>query len=173
MPELTRILRQIEKGDPHPAEQLLPLIYNELRQLAAAKLAKEKPGQTIQATALVHEAYLRLVGAEKKQCWDNRGHFYAAAAEAMRRILVENARRKHRLRHGGALKRVELMDYSSPAVDENLLALDEALSRLSAEDPVAAKVVELRHFAGLGHEEIAEVLASHRPEWFGARNRDP
>src|SRR5215510_2911083 len=158
MSDVTRILSAIEQGDSHAAAQLLPLVYDALRKLAAQKLAQEKPGQTLQATALVHEAYLRLVGQSEKQQWDGRGHFFAAAAEAMRRILVEAARRKQRLKHGGALQRVELSDRPAAAPDENLLALDEALTRLAAEDPLAAKVVELRHFAGLGHEAVAAAL---------------
>jgi RNA polymerase sigma factor (TIGR02999 family) len=173
MSEVTRILSAIEEGDPHAAEQLLPLVYEELRRLAAAKLAKEKPGQTLQATALVHEAYLRLVDVDQAQHWDSRGHFFAAAAEAMRRLLVENARRKQRLRHGGGRRRAELVDQPAPLPDEDLLALDEGLSRLGAEDPLAAKVVELRHFAGLGHEEIAAALGltvyQARQKWTYAR----
>jgi RNA polymerase sigma factor (TIGR02999 family) len=161
MSEVTRILSAIEQGDPHAAEQLLPLVYDELRQLAAAKLAQEKPGQTLQATALVHEAYLRLVDAEEAQHWDNRGHFFVAAAEAMRRILVENARRKGRLRHGGGRRRVELDDdmaRTGPPADDDLLALDDALRRLEAGQPEAAAVVKLRYFAGLTAEEAAAAL---------------
>jgi len=158
MSEVTRILSAIEQGDPHAAEQLLPLVYDELRQLAAQKLAQEKPGQTLQATALVHEAYLRLVDVEQAQRWNSRGHFFAAAAEAMRRILIENARSKDCLKHGGGMRRVELPDVASPQPEDDVLALDDALSRLTAEDPVAARVVELRYFAGLGHEDIAGLL---------------
>ena len=160
MNEVTRILNAVEQGDRHAAEQLLPLIYDELRKLAAQKLAQEKPGQTLEATALVHEAYLRLVNVDQSREWDNRGHFYAAAAEAMRRILVENARRKKRQKHGGDLKRVELLDAPAPSnvADERLIALDEAITKLGQEDPMAAKVVELRQFAGLGHEEVALAL---------------
>jgi RNA polymerase sigma factor (TIGR02999 family) len=173
MSEVTRILSAIEQGELHAAEQLLPLVYDELRKLAAQTLAQEKPGQTLQATALVHEAYLRLVGAKTERRWDSHGHFFAAAAEAMRRILVENARRKKRLRHGGGRQRVELVDSPAPADDDNLLELDEALSQLSREDPLAAKVVELRHFAGLGHQEIASVLDitvyQARQKWTYAR----
>jgi RNA polymerase sigma factor (TIGR02999 family) len=173
MSEVTHILSAIEQGDPHAAEQLLPLIYDELRRLAAGKLAQERPGQTLQATALVHEAYLRLVDREKVQRWDSRGHFFAAAAEAMRRILVENARRKRRLKRGGEMRRVELPDVPTAAEPEDLLALDEALTRLAAEDALAAKVVELRHFAGLGHEGIAEALGitvyQARQKWSYAR----
>jgi len=140
------------------AEQLLPLVYDELRRLAAGQMAREKPGHTLDATALVHEAYVRLVGAHADKHWDGRGHFFAAAAVAMRRILVEAARRKGRLKHGGASRRVELQDQPARAPDDNLVPLDEALTRLAAEDPVAAQVVELRHFAGLGHEAVADVL---------------
>jgi RNA polymerase sigma factor (TIGR02999 family) len=171
--EITRILTALTQGDPHAAEQLLPLVYDELRRLAAQKLAREAPGQTLQATALVHEAYVRLVGADADKHWDGRGHFFAAAAEAMRRILVDAARRKGRQKHGGARRRVELHDQPASTPDENLLTLDEALTRLAAEDPVAVKVVELRHFAGLGHEEVAEALAitvyQARQKWAYAR----
>jgi RNA polymerase sigma factor (TIGR02999 family) len=155
------------------ADDLLPLVYDELRRLAARKLAHEKPGQTLDATALVHEAYMRLVGGEREPRWEHRGHFFAAAAEAMRRILVENARHKRRLRHGGGRPRVELTDPPAPADDENLLALDHALTRLAADDPVAAHVVELRYFAGLGHEKIADALGisiyQARQKWTYAR----
>ncbi len=171
--EATHILSAIEQGDPGAAEKLLPLVYDELRKLAAAKLAQEKAGQTLQATALVHEAYLRLVDVDRLRHWDGRGHFFAAAAEAMRRILVEAARRKGRLKHGGALHRVEVPDSPAPTPDDALLALDEALTRLAAEDPLAAKVVELRHFAGLGHEATAEALGVTvylaRQKWAYAR----
>jgi RNA polymerase sigma factor (TIGR02999 family) len=173
MSEVTRILCVIEQGDQSATEQLLPLVYDELRKLASQKLAQEKPGQTLQATALVHEAYVRLVDVEKVQHWNSRGHFFAAAAEAMRRILVENARRKQRLSHGGGRRRVELGNQPAPIPNEDLLALDEGLSRLAAEDPLAAKVVELRHFAGLGHEEIAAALGLTvyrvRQKWTYAR----
>jgi RNA polymerase sigma factor (TIGR02999 family) len=178
MNEVTRILSAIEQGDPSAAEQLLPLIYDELRKLAAAKLSQEKPGQTLQATALVHEAYLRLVDTENVQHWNSRGHFFAAAAEAMRRILVESARRKRRLKHAGALRRVELPDAPDPRPADDLLAddvlaLDEALKRLTAEDALASRVVELRHFAGLGHEAIAAALGITvylaRQKWTYAR----
>ena len=153
--DVTRILSAIEQGDPSAAERLLPLIYDELRALAAQKLSHEKAGQTLEATALVHEAYLRLIG---DQHFDNRGHFFAAAAESMRRILIENARRKGRLKRSPGGVRIELEDYPAPTGDEDLLALDEALARLAAEDALAAKVVELRCFAGLGHEQIAAAL---------------
>jgi RNA polymerase sigma factor (TIGR02999 family) len=173
MTDVTRILSAIEQGDPRAAEQLLPLVYDELRKLAAQRLAQEKPGLTLQSTALVHEAYLRLVDVEQAQSWDSRGHFFAAAAEAMRRILVENARHKKRLKHGGGRQRVDLVDQSAPSTDEGLLALDEALGRLAAEDALAARVVELRHFAGLGHEQIAGVLGitvyQARQKWTYAR----
>jgi RNA polymerase sigma factor (TIGR02999 family) len=164
MSDVTQILSAIEQGDPHAAEQLLPLVYEELRRLAAQKLAGERPGQTLQPTALVHEAYLRLVGGAEagggERRWDSRGHFFAAAAEAMRRILVETARRKRRVKHGGLLRRVDLAEYDRPeeASEDYLLALDEALPRLAAEDAVAARVVELRFFAGLSREQIAGVL---------------
>jgi RNA polymerase sigma factor (TIGR02999 family) len=160
MNDVTRILSAIEQGDPHAAEQLLPLVYDELRKLAAAKLAQEKPGQTLQATALVHEAYLRLVDTEKAQHWHSRGHFFAAAAEAMRRILVENARRKQRARHGGGRKRLSLegLDLRDEEAPDNLVALDEALAKLAAEEPAVAQVVKLRYFAGLTIEQTAETL---------------
>jgi RNA polymerase sigma factor (TIGR02999 family) len=162
MSEVTRILSALEKGDPNAADQLLPLVYNELRKLAAQKMAQEAPGQTLQPTALVHEAYLRLVGtgAPRAQHWDSRGHFFAAAAEAKRRILVENSRRKKRLRHGGALQRVKL-DEDLPSVKgpaEEVLAVDEALEQLAARDPGTAKLVKLVYFAGLTMEQAAETL---------------
>jgi RNA polymerase sigma factor (TIGR02999 family) len=160
MNELTWILRQIEEGHPHPAEELLPLVYHELRQLASHRLALEKPGQTLQPTALVHEAYLRLVDGDPKQPWESRGHFFAAAAEAMRRILVERARRKGRIRHGGGLRRVDLTDVEmvASAEDEQVLLLDEALTRLAAARPQAAELVKLRFFSGLTVEEAAGML---------------
>jgi RNA polymerase sigma factor (TIGR02999 family) len=160
MSEVTRLLSAIEQGDPHAADQLLPLVYAELRQLAAQRLAQEKPGQTLQATALVHEAYLRLVGTEQGQRWNSRGHFFAAAAEAMRRILVEQARHKHRQKHGGERRRVDLdeaLGVAEPPADD-LLSLDEALSRLERLDPLAAKLVQLRFFAGLTMPQTAEAL---------------
>lgn len=173
MNDLTRILNAIDEGDPHAAEQLLPLVYDALRKLAAQKLAQEKSGQTLDATALVHEAYLRLVGGDPERPWDNRRHFFAAAAEAMRRILVEKARQRKRRKHGGGLQRVPLVDPPAPTADDPLLALDEALGRLAAEDASAARVVELRHFAGLGHEQIAAVLGitvyQARQKWTYAR----
>ncbi len=160
MSDVTRILLQIESGDPSAAEQLLPLVYEELRKLAAARLVNEKPGQTLQATALVHEAYVRLVGGERQQLWDNRGHFFAAAAEAMRRILIESARQKSRVKHGGGQARMDLenLEIAIPMPPEELLALDEALMRLAEEDPVKAKLVELRFFVGLQNDEAAELL---------------
>ena len=169
MTDVTQILTSIEQGDPHAAEQLLPLVYDELRKLARQKLAGEHPGQTLQATALVHEAYLRLVAsgeasAPRGQHWNSRGHFFAAAAEAMRRILVENARRKKRIKHGGDLERVEIEMASLPtrlSCDE-LLALDEALEKLQQHDPVKAQLVTLRYFSGMTIEEASEVLAISR-----------
>jgi RNA polymerase sigma factor (TIGR02999 family) len=160
MTEVTRILSAIEQGDPQAAEQLLPLVYGELRRLAARKLAREAPGQTLQATALVHEAYLRLVDVEKAQHWNSRGHFFAAAAEAMRRILVENARRKASDRQGGERRRCELLDADLVAgpISDELLDLDEALTRLSIMDAQAAEMVKLRVFAGMTVHEVAEHL---------------
>jgi RNA polymerase sigma factor (TIGR02999 family) len=160
MTDVTRILSTIEQGDSSAAEQLLPLVYDELRKLAAQKMAQEKPGQTLQATALVHEAYLRLVDGEKAQHWDSRGHFFAAAAEAMRRILVDDARRKARPRHGGDRRRVELNDVCSatsvPA--EDLLSIDEALTKLARVNPAKAELVRLRFYAGMSVPEAARAL---------------
>lgn len=163
MAEVTHILNAIEQGDALAAEQLLPLVYDELRKLAAQKLAQEKPGQTLEATALVHEAYLRLVGnsaAGESHEWQGRGHFFAAAAEAMRRILVDNARRKCRQKRGGGRSPLDIdsVDVAAPMPDEDLLALDEALRRLAAENPVRAKLVELRFYAGLSNDEAAGIL---------------
>jgi RNA polymerase sigma factor (TIGR02999 family) len=167
MNPVTRILNAIEQGDAQAAPQLLPLVYDELRKLAAQKLAQEKPGQTLQATALVHEAYLRLVGpasgeasARRAQHWNSRGHFFAAAAEAMRRILVENARRKKRLKHGGDFERLDIEATSLPTrmSSDELVALDEALDKLKNEDPVKAQLVTLRYFGGMTIEQAAEVL---------------
>ncbi len=160
MTEVTHILSAIEQGDPHAAEQLLPLVYEELRKLAAQKLAQEKPGQTLQATALVHEAYLRLVDVKQAQHFNSRGHFFAACAEAMRRILVDAARGKHSLKRGAGRERRPLDEASvvAPRDDEDLLAMDEALDRLSAADAQAAELVKLRFFAGLTSEQAAEVL---------------
>jgi RNA polymerase sigma factor (TIGR02999 family) len=169
MNEAARILTAIENGDPQAAEQLLPLVYDELRRLAARKLTRESPGQTLQATALV----LRLVGPDPDRLWDGRSHFFAAAAQAMRHILVEAAHRKSRKKRGGEQRRVELGDQPAPDPDENLLALDEALTRLANEDPVAAKVIELHQFAGLGHEQVAAALGITvylaRQKWTYAR----
>ncbi len=160
--DVTKLLERLIQKDPTAAEQLLPLVYAELRQLAAAKLAREKPGQTLQATALIHEAYLRLVGgAQAGKAWDGRGHFFAAAAEAMRRILVEGARRKQRVRHGGELERVELkddLDIEAPELREDLLELNAALDKLKQVDGTAAELVQLRYFAGLTLAEAAEML---------------
>ncbi len=160
MTGVTQILSEIEHGNPAAAQRLLPLLYDELRKLAATKLANEKPGQTLQATALVHEAYLRLVGAEKVQGWDNRGHFFAAAAEAMRRILVESARHKKSQRAGGDWHRVELSDVAvaSPLAGVDVLALNEALDKLEARDARKAALVKLRYFAGLTSKEAAAAL---------------
>jgi RNA polymerase sigma factor (TIGR02999 family) len=175
MDGLTHILSAIERGEPHAAAQLLPLVYGELRKLAAHKLAREAPGQTLQATALVHEAYLRLVDADAIQRWDSRGHFFAAAAEAMRRILIDNARRKQTGRHGGGWQRHELLE-AELAIDSTgneLFAVDEALSKLAAGEPEMARLVELRFFAGLTLEEAARCLGvsvrtAHR-HWAYAR----
>jgi RNA polymerase sigma factor (TIGR02999 family) len=160
MADVTQILSAIEQGDPHAASKLLPLIYDELRKLAAARLAVEKPGQTLQATALVHEAYLRLVGGQPQQDWNGRGHFFAAAAEAMRRIVVEAARRKNRLKHGRDRRRVDLESdcLASAAPSLDLVALDEALSRLAETEPAKADLVKLRFFAGLTMPEAAAAL---------------
>jgi RNA polymerase sigma factor (TIGR02999 family) len=160
MSDVTRILSAIEDGDPSAAEQLLPVVYEELRKLAAQRLAQEKSGQTLQATALVHEAYLRLVDVGKAQHWNSRGHFFAAAAEAMRRILVDAARRKQSEKHGGGRDRVELPadGIAAPDPDLDLVALDEALTRLAAADPLKARLVELRYFAGLTGEQAAAAL---------------
>jgi RNA polymerase sigma factor (TIGR02999 family) len=158
--QVTQILSQIEAGDPSAAGELLPLVYTELRNLASAKLVHEKLGLTLQATALVHEAYLRLVDVDRAQHWDSRRHFFAAAAEAMRRILVERARRKRRIKRGGGLHRVPLEEVTIEAKGSplDLLALDEALDALSQESPEKAEVVKLRYFAGMEHAEIAELL---------------
>jgi RNA polymerase sigma factor (TIGR02999 family) len=169
MSDVTRILAQIESGDPQAAEQLLPLVYDELRKLAAAKLAHEKPGQTLQATALVHDAYIRLVDVEKAQHWDSRGHFFAAAARAMRRILIESARRKQ------LAPRVDFegLQLAARGQDERLLELHDALDRLATEEPTATRIVELRVFAGLSVEEAATALGLPRAtayrEWKFAR----
>ena len=160
MGDVTRILADIERGDRQAAGQLLPLVYDELRRLAGARLAREAPGQTLQPTALVHEAYLRLVGGDPGRPWQGRAHFFAAAAESMRRILVENARRKARRKRGGGRPRADLDpdQLAAPGADADLLALDDALTRLAARDPQAAELVKLRHFAGLTVPQAAEVL---------------
>lgn len=160
MSDVTDILSAIEQGDPSAAEQLLPLVYDELRKLAAQRLAQDQPGQTLQATALVHEAYLRLVDVEQAQHWNSRGHFFAAAAEAMRRILIENARRKKADKRGGQRTRVSLdhVDAATIAPPDELLALDEALERLERHDPIAGKLVKLRYYAGLSLEQAAQAL---------------
>ena len=176
MNDVTGVLSAIEQGDPQAAEQLLPLVYDELRKLAAQKMAQEAPGQTLQATALVHEAYLRLVDVEKAQHWTSRGHFFAAAAEAMRRILIEQARRKASARAGGSLQRVELSEVE-PAIrgpQLDLLALNEVLEQLERTDPRAAAVVKLRFFAGLTTPEAAEALgvslATAENDWAYAKS---
>jgi RNA polymerase sigma factor (TIGR02999 family) len=160
MSDVTQILNAIAQGDPHAAERLLPLVYDELRRLAAQKMVREKAGQTLQPTALVHEAYLRLVGKGGEHHWDSQGHFFAAAAEAMRRILVENARRKRSQKHGGGLRRRDAEDVplAAPEPVEDLLALDEALNKLAENDPLKAQLVQLRYFAGMTIEEAANVL---------------
>jgi len=160
MTEVTRILSAIEQGDPHAAEQLLPLVYDELRRLAAQRLANEKPGQSLEATALVHEAYLRLTNGEQEENWNSRGHFFAAAAEAMRRILVEHARKKARIKRGGDRQRLDLdsLQLAVPELGEELLALDEALTELARKHPDNAALVQLRYFAGLTVEEAARSL---------------
>jgi RNA polymerase sigma factor (TIGR02999 family) len=159
MSDVTRILTAVEQGDPRAAEQLLPLVYEELRKLAAQKLAQEKPGQTLQATALVHEAYLRLVDVEKAQHWNSRGHFFAAAAESMRRILVEHARHKKSAKGGGKLQRIELHEHLvAPSEEVDLIALDEALDKLAKLDVRKAELVKLRFFAGLTLREAADAL---------------
>jgi RNA polymerase sigma factor (TIGR02999 family) len=178
MSEVTRILSAIEQGDPQAAEQLLPLVYDELRRLAAQKLAQEEPGQTLQATALVHEAYLRLVGVPGDAQWDSRGHFFAAAAEAMRRILIDEARRKHSRKRGGGRRRVELdagalLAAPEEHAAEDLLALDEALQQFEGEEPLKARLVKLRYFAGLSLSEAASALgisaATAKRHWVYAR----
>jgi RNA polymerase sigma factor (TIGR02999 family) len=175
MNEVTRILSAVEQGDSLAAEQLLPLVYNELRKLAAQRLTQEKPGQTLQATALVHEAYLRLVGGDGTEHWNSRGHFFSAAAEAMRRILIDSARRKRRVKHGGDHNRVDLDQdcFVADAVSDELLALDEALAKLAAEEPVKAELVKLSYFAGLTLEQAADVLhlspATAKRHWAYAR----
>jgi len=185
MSDVTRILSAIEQGDAHAAEQLLPLIYDELRKLAAAKLTQEQPGQTLSATALVHEAYLRLVGGSPEHGWDSRGHFFASAAEAMRRILVENARRKRSRKHGGDRKRQPLdpARIAAPEAADELLALDEALTKLAAVEPQVAELVTLRYFAGLTIPQAATQLRistrtadawwSYAKAWFQTALQEP
>ncbi len=177
MGDVTGVLSAIEQGDPHAAELLMPLVYQELRALAASRLAQEQPGQTLQATALVHEAYLRLVGRDAAAHWNSRAHFFAAAAEAMRRILVDQARRKQADKRGGRGRRVPLeaadVGLTSPA--DELLDIDEALTRLAAEDPQAARLIQLRYFSGLSIEDAAEVVGVSRStayeHWSYARVR--
>jgi RNA polymerase sigma factor (TIGR02999 family) len=160
MSDVTHILSAIEQGDPHAAEELLPLVYDELRKLAAQKMAQEKPGQTLEATALVHEAYMRLVDAERVQQWDSRGHFFAAAAEAMRRILVDRAREKGREKRGGKLQKVNIdaIDLATTATADQLVAIDDALTRLAIDDSAAAQIVKLRYFAGMTIEEAGRAI---------------
>jgi RNA polymerase sigma factor (TIGR02999 family) len=175
MSDVTRILSAIEQGDPHAAEQLLPLVYDELRQLAAQKLTQEKPGQTLEATALVHEAYVRLVDTDRAQHWDSRGHFFAAAAEAMRRILIDNARRKQASRYGGGRLRVELAEVQlvGRGTAPEVLELDDALLKLAEQEPAAAELVKLRVFAGLSVEQAGKALGLPRTtayrQWTYAR----
>jgi RNA polymerase sigma factor (TIGR02999 family) len=165
MSEVTRILNSIHKGDPRAAEELLPLIYEELRKLAAAKMNQEPPGQTLQATALVHEAWMRLAGDRQEQGWDSRGHFFSAAAEAMRRILVERARRKDRIRHGGGLERIEIDQIAVPneAKEQKLLEIHEVIDQFAEEDESKAELVKLRVFVGLNYEEIANLMGISEP----------
>ncbi len=176
MSEVTSILRAIQKGDAAASENLLPLVYEELRKLAAHKMANEAPGHTLQATALVHEAWLRLAGQEEEQRWENRAHFFAAAAEAMRRILIERARAKARLRRGGGRQRVPLeqVTVATEDDDETVLAIHEALERLAAQDELKAQIVKLRYFVGLSHQEIADALGIAEPtvrrHWTFARS---
>jgi len=164
VPDVTRILSAIEQGDRHAAEQLLPLVYDELRKLAAEKMAQEKPGQTLQATALVHEAYVRLVSVDRVQHWDSRRHFFAAAAEAMRRILIDGARRKRTEKHGGRRQRISLdgVEAADDGPSTDLLALDDALTRFAQEDPLKAQLVTLRYFAGLSVQDAADALGISR-----------
>ena len=177
MSEVTRILSDLDRGDPDAADRLLPLVYEELRKLAAHRMAQEAPGQTLQPTALVHEAYLRLIGTDQTQHWNSRGHFFAAAAEAMRRILVDNARRKQAVKHGGDRRRLDLDDVEPPLDEssgDDLLALDEALRELEARDPRKAELVKLRFFAGLTNEQAAAALgvstSTAEKDWAYARS---
>lgn len=176
MSDVTQLLNAIDAGDPQAAEQLLPLVYEELRKLASVKMAQEKSGQTLQATALVHEAWLRLAGPDEQKGWNSRGHFFGAAAEAMRRILVDRARQKARIRHGGELERVEL-DHVTIATEDSdgtVLAIHEALEKLAVESPQKAEIVKLRYFTGLEHAEIAQALGVSEPtvrrHWAYARS---
>jgi len=176
MSDVTQLLGALDAGDPRAADQLLPLVYEELRKLAAAKMAQEKSGQTLQATALVHEAWLRLAGSEDQRGWNNRGHFFGAAAEAMRRILVDRARQKARVRHGGGLEQVDLahVTIATEDSDDTVLAIHEALEKLARESPPKAEIVKLRYFTGLEHAEIAQVLGISEPtvrrHWAYARS---
>ncbi len=176
MSDVTQLLHAIDAGDGKAADQLLPLVYEELRKLAAAKMAQEKPGQTLQATALVHEAWLRLVGSEEQKSWNGRGHFFGAAAEAMRRILVDRARQKARIRHGGGLERLDLEHVTVASEDpaEMVLAIHEAVEKLTLESPEKAQIVKLRYFTGLEHEAIAQALGISEPtvrrHWAYARS---
>ena len=176
MSEVTRILNAVQEGDPKAAEELIPLVYEELRKLAAQKMAHERPGQTLQPTALVHEAWLRLAGPREGQAWQNRAHFFAAAAEAMRRILIERARAKSRLRRGGGRERVllEHVTLATEDPDETVLAIHEAIERLAGQDPLKAQIVRLRYFAGLTHDQIGTALGMAEPtvrrHWAFARS---
>ncbi len=175
MSDVTQLLNAIDGGDPQAAEQLLPLVYEELRKLAAARMAQEKPGQTLQATALVHEAWLRLAGAEEQRAWNGRGHFFGAAAEAMRRILVDRARQKLSLKRGAGAERINLddLEVAAAADDDTLLAVDEAMAKLAKEDPDSAEFIKLRFFVGLTNEEAAQALGiperTARRHWSFAR----
>ena len=177
MSDVTHILSQIESGDPSAAEQLLPLVYEELRKLAAVRLGQEKPGQTLQATALVHDAFIQLVDGDEVKHWNSRGHFFAAAAEAMRRILVDQARRKQAIKRGGQAHRIplDLADLGHTSSSDEILDIDEALTRLAAEDPLAARLIQLRYFAGLSIEDAAELVGISRSaayeHWSYARVR--
>jgi RNA polymerase sigma factor (TIGR02999 family) len=176
MSDVTQLLSAIDAGDPHAGDQLLPMVYEELRKLAAAKMAQEMPGQTLQATALVHEAWLRLGGMESPQAWNGRGHFFGAAAEAMRRILVDRARKKGRIRHGGAMERVDMehVTIATEDADDTVLAIHDALEKLALESPQKAEIVKLRYFAGMEHQEIADALGISEPtvrrHWAYARS---
>ncbi len=176
MSDVTRILERAHQGDRQASEELLPLVYEELRKLAAARMAQEKPGQTLQATALVHEAWMRLAGTDEPKAWNSRGHFFGAAAEAMRRILVDRARQKARVRHGGGMERVDLahVTIATEDCDDTVLAIHEALEKLAIESPQKAEIVKLRYFSGLEHAEIAQVLGVSEPtvrrHWAYARS---